>query len=66
MANYTLDEKDSFTVLGFGTKLKSDYIDFAGINKEKFDFWQTFSQDGRHDALKSIAINDYVFAEMKH
>ena len=40
MANYTLEEKDSFTVLGIGTELKSDYTDFAGINKEKADFWK--------------------------
>jgi predicted transcriptional regulator YdeE len=62
MADYTLEEKDSFTVLGFGTELKSHYTDFAGINKEKSDFWQAFSQDGRLDALKAIATNDYVFA----
>ncbi|MFP7224534.1 GyrI-like domain-containing protein [Priestia filamentosa] len=62
MTSYTLQEKDSFTVLGFGTELKSDYTDYAGINKEKSDFWQAFSQDGRLDALKSIATNDYVFA----
>ncbi|PUB10039.1 putative transcriptional regulator YdeE [Paenisporosarcina sp. OV554] len=62
MADYTLEEKDSFTVLGVGTELKSDYTDFAGINKEKSDFWQAFSQDGRLDTLKAIATNDYVFA----
>ena len=62
MADYTLEEKDSFTVLGFGTELKSDYTDYAGINKEKSDFWQAFSQDGRLDTLKAIATNDYVFA----
>lgn len=62
MANYTLEKKDSFTVLGFGTELKSHYTDFAGLNKEKADFWEAFSQDGRLDALKAIASNDYVFA----
>ncbi|MEK4027486.1 GyrI-like domain-containing protein [Pseudobacillus sp. FSL P4-0506] len=62
MTNYTLEEKDSFIVLGFGTELTSDYTDSAGLNKEKADFWQAFSQDGRLDALKAIAINDYVFA----
>jgi len=62
MADYTLEEKDSFTVLGFGTELKSDYTDFAGLSKEKADFWQAFSQDGRLDTLKAIATNDYVFA----
>ncbi len=62
MIDYTLEEKDSFTVLGIGTELKSDYTDFAGINKEKSDFWCAVSQDGRLDTLKSIATNDYVFA----
>jgi predicted transcriptional regulator YdeE len=61
MADYTLEEKDSFTVLGIGTELKSDYTDFAGINKEKADFWQTVSQDGTLDTLKAIATNDYIF-----
>lgn len=62
MTDYTLEEKDSFTVLGFGTELKSNYTDFAGLNKEKSDFWQSISQDGRLDTLKSIATNDYIFA----
>ena len=30
--------KDSFIVLGIGTEIKSEYTDFAGINKEKEDF----------------------------
>lgn len=62
MANYTLEEKDSFTILGLGTELKSDYTDYAGINREKSDFWKAVSQDGRLDTLKAIATNDYVFA----
>ncbi|MBT2214672.1 GyrI-like domain-containing protein [Virgibacillus dakarensis] len=62
MADYTLEEKDSFTVLGLGTELKSDYTDFAGINKEKADFWRAVKQDGRLDTLKAIATNDYIFA----
>jgi len=62
MADYTLVEKDGFTVLGFGTELTSHYTDYAGINKEKLDFWQAFSQDGRLDHLKTIATNDYIFA----
>ena len=61
MADYTLEEKASFTVLGFGTELKSYYTDFAGLNKEKSDFWQTISQDGRLETLKAMATNDYVF-----
>lgn len=62
MADYILEEKDSFTILGFGTELKSDYTDFAGLSKEKSDFWQAISQDGRLDTLKAMATNDYVFA----
>jgi predicted transcriptional regulator YdeE len=62
MADYTLEEKASFTVLGFGTELKSYYTDFAGLNKEKLDFWQTINQDGRLETLKTIATNDYIFA----
>ncbi|MGI2294454.1 GyrI-like domain-containing protein [Paenibacillus sp. GXUN7292] len=61
MANYFLEEKDSFTVVSIGTELKSQYTDFAGINKEKSDFWQAASQDGTLDDLKAIATNDYVF-----
>jgi predicted transcriptional regulator YdeE len=62
MTNYTLEEKDSFNVLGFGTELKSDYTDYAGIIKEKSNFWQAVKQDGRLDSLKSVATNDYIFA----
>lgn len=62
MAEYTLEQKDSFTVIGLGTELKSDYTDYAGINKEKSDFWQAVTQDGRLDYLKGIAANDYIFA----
>ncbi len=62
MADYTLEEKDSFIVFGLGTELKSHYTDFAGLSKEKADFWQAISQDGRLDKLKSIATNDYIFA----
>ncbi|MNP31525.1 Bacterial transcription activator, effector binding domain [compost metagenome] len=62
MANYVLEEKDGFTVFGLGTELKSDYTDYAGINKEKSSFWQAVTEDGRLDQLKAIADNDYVFA----
>lgn len=62
MANYTLEEKDGFTVIGLGTELKSHYTDYAGINKEKSDFWQAVSEDGRLDTLKTIATNEYIFA----
>ncbi|MCH1626025.1 GyrI-like domain-containing protein [Fredinandcohnia quinoae] len=62
MTNYMLEEKDSFTVLGIGTELKSNYTDYAGITKEKADFWEAVKQDGTLDTLKSLAKNDYIFA----
>ncbi len=62
MADYIIEPKESFTIIGFGTELKSPYTDFAGLSKEKADFWQAISQDGRLDALKEIAANDYIFA----
>jgi predicted transcriptional regulator YdeE len=62
LTNFTLEEKDSFIVLGIGIELKSDYTDYAGLNKEKADFWQAVKQDGRLDTLKAVAKNDYIFA----
>jgi len=62
MADYTLEEKDQFSVVGLGTELKSHYTDFAGLNKEKEEFWTAVSQDGRLNRLKAIATNDYIFA----
>ncbi|KUP24041.1 GyrI-like domain-containing protein [Paenibacillus sp. DMB5] len=62
MAQFTLEQKEGFTVIGLGTELKSHYTDYAGINQEKADFWQQVSQDGRLDYLKEIASNDYIFA----
>ncbi|USG65744.1 GyrI-like domain-containing protein [Brevibacillus ruminantium] len=62
MADYTLVEKDGFTVLGIGFEITSEFRDFAGINKEKADFWSAIKQDGRLDTLKAIATNDYIFA----
>lgn len=62
MANYNLEKKESFIVLGIGTELQSHYTDYAGINKEKAEFWEAVKQDGRLDTLKSVASNDYIFA----
>lgn len=62
MADYNLEEKDSFTVIGLGTELKSHYTDFAGLNKEKAEFWQAVNMDGSLDTLKGLASNDYIFA----
>ncbi|GAB6989800.1 GyrI-like domain-containing protein [Paenibacillus pini] len=62
MSQFTLEQKESFNVLGIGTELKSHYTDFAGINKEKAEFWSAVEVDGSLDKLKSIATNDYIFA----
>ncbi|PKR86497.1 GyrI-like domain-containing protein [Heyndrickxia camelliae] len=62
MKNYTVVAKDSFTVLGIGTELRSDYTDYAGITKEKADFWESIKQDGRLETLKAVATNNYIFA----
>lgn len=62
MTNYSIEQKDSFTVLGIGTELKSSYTDYAGINKEKNDFWTSIRQDGTLETLKDVASNDYIFA----
>ena len=53
--------KNSFIVLGIGTEIKSEYTDFAGINKEKEDFWSAVKEDGRLDTLKALATNEYIF-----
>ncbi|MGN4944811.1 GyrI-like domain-containing protein [Bacillus cereus group sp. MYBK104-1] len=62
MKNYTIEEKDSFIVLGIGTEIKSEYTDFVGITKEKEDFWSAVKEDGRLDTLKALATNDYIFS----
>lgn len=61
MKNYIIEEKDSFIVLGIGIEIKSEYIDFVGINKEKEDFWLVVKEDGRLDILKVLVINEYIF-----
>ena len=61
MADYILEQKDSFHVLGIGTELKSHYTDYAGITKEKAEFWQAVTKEGKLDTLKAIASNDYIF-----
>lgn len=38
------------------------YQDYAGMNREKESFWRAVEQDGRLDAIKAIAANDYIFA----
>lgn len=62
MSVYTLEEKDAFTVLGFGTELTSNYTNYMGIAKEKADFWAKVTTDGTLEKLKALADNSFVFA----
>lgn len=62
MANFSIEEKESFTVFAIGTELKSDYKDHAGLVREKEGFWREITEDGRLEMLKTIAANDYLFA----
>ncbi|WP_251942421.1 GyrI-like domain-containing protein [Staphylococcus sp. Marseille-Q5304] len=61
MTQYSVEQKDSFTVLGIGTELKSDYTDYEGISKEKSEFWDNVHENGDIEKLKSVATNDYLF-----
>ncbi|WP_314064990.1 GyrI-like domain-containing protein [uncultured Vagococcus sp.] len=61
MATYTLEEKEGFTVLGFGVELKSDYTDYMGIAKEKSAFLAQAQTDGTIEKLKTVALNDDFF-----
>lgn len=62
MANYDIVDKKAFTVVGIGTELTSDYMDQAGLDKEKEVFFTQSHEDGTVDNLKTIAKNDYLFA----
>lgn len=62
MVEYMIEQKDGFTVVGIGVELTSHYTDFAGLNKEKNDFWEAIRQDGTLEALQAVASNDYLFA----
>lgn len=61
MANYTLEQKESFTVLGFGVELKSAYTDYMGINQEKAAFLKQAQTDGTIEKLKAAASNGNFF-----
>lgn len=61
MAKFDYEDKQAFTVVGIGVELKSDYMDQAGINKEKKDFFSRAITDGTVDKLRRIAKNDFLF-----
>ncbi|AYM01636.1 GyrI-like domain-containing protein [Levilactobacillus yiduensis] len=57
MANYTIETKPAFTVLGIDTVLTGD---FPTMGQQKTDFWQKINADHALDNLAGI--NDYPFA----
>lgn len=62
MAKYDFEDKNAFTVVGIGVELTSDYMDQAGLDKEKEDFFNQAYSDGTVDNLRKIAKNDFLFA----
>ncbi|WP_164511542.1 GyrI-like domain-containing protein [Levilactobacillus cerevisiae] len=57
MANYTIETKPAFTVLGLDTILTGN---FPEMGQQKADFWQKVNADHALDNLAGI--NDYPFA----
>ncbi|WP_367295696.1 GyrI-like domain-containing protein [Levilactobacillus yonginensis] len=57
MANYTIETKPAFTVLGLDTVLTGG---FPEMGQQKQDFWQKVTADHALDQLPGI--NDYLFA----
>lgn len=61
MASYTIETKESFTILGYGVELKSDYTDFVGLNNEKLSYLTKIKNNGTMDKLKEVALNNELF-----
>ncbi|EST10896.1 GyrI-like domain-containing protein [Sporolactobacillus laevolacticus] len=59
MSEYTIQTKEAFTILAYGTRLPDDY---AQIPAAKAEWWQTIINDGRWDQLRRLADNDLEFA----
>ncbi|MFD1548600.1 GyrI-like domain-containing protein [Levilactobacillus fuyuanensis] len=57
MANYTIETKSAFTVLGIGTVLTGG---FPEMGQQKTDFWQKINANHALDSLTGV--NDYPFA----
>ncbi|EFM11047.1 conserved hypothetical protein [Paenibacillus curdlanolyticus YK9] len=58
MAEYTLEQKKSFTLTGYGFSIQSNFQDMAALQKEKAEFWGGLKADGRFAKLKGAAKND--------
>lgn len=61
MTKYDFEDKEAFKVVGVGVELTSDYMDQAGLDKEKEEFFTRVMADGTVDKLRGIAKNDFVF-----
>lgn len=57
MADYTIETKSAFTVLGIGTVLTGG---FPEMGQQKTAFWQKINVDHALDSLTGV--NDYPFA----
>lgn len=62
MVKYDIQDKKDFTVVGVGVELTSDYMDQAGLDKEKEAFFNRAYTDGTVEELSKVAKNDFVFA----
>lgn len=62
MTTYQIETKEQFTVVGLELTIKSQFNDFAGISREKADFWQRIEADGALAELKSGAKDDCLYA----
>lgn len=61
MSNYYLEDKEAFTVAGIGVELTANYTDFAEIQKQKSEFWETVNQNGTVKDLLGKSDNGYLF-----
>ncbi|KRN28761.1 hypothetical protein IV38_GL000966 [Lactobacillus selangorensis] len=59
MADYRIEKKDAFTVVGFEKDLSGDY---SLMPQQKADFWQQATGDPAFEKLAQKAVNDYEFA----
>lgn len=73
MTAYQIETKKQFTVAGLEMTINSQFNDFAGINREKTDFWTRINTDGSLAKLVSqakdrslYAVNEVVNNKMMH
>lgn len=57
MSDYTLEHKSSFSLVGYGFVIQSDFQNPQAVIAEKAEFWQVLKEDGRFEKLKQAAKN---------